>query len=103
MVKRRMSEFDLDSDGQVTEAELERSSRIIDIENKDAKGDAQRKMAWYALSGLVFYPLLIVFATFFDMPEASKILGETAGAYFLAVAGIVAAFFGKEAYLGKSR
>ena len=41
--------------------------------------------------------IAIVVATIAGLEQASKILGDMAPTYFVAVAGIVAAFFGSQA------
>ena len=61
------------------------------------KEDAQRYMAWFALWGMLLYPSLVVFSILISLDQAAKILGDMAGVYFIAVAGIVAAFFGAQA------
>ena len=63
--------------------------------------DAQRTMAWYSLGGMLLYPIIVVLAIVFNMEQAAKILGDMAGVYFIAVAGIVAAFFGAQALTKK--
>lgn len=103
MVKERIDLYDLDEDGIVSDEELDKVERVNELENKDERDDAQRRMAWFALSGLLFYPLLIVVCNVLELGEAGKILGDTGGGYFVSVAAIVAAFYGKEAYLNKKR
>jgi hypothetical protein len=58
-------------------------------------------MAWFSLGGMLMYPVIVVLATVFNMDQAAKILGDMAGVYFIAVAGIVAAFFGAQALTKK--
>lgn len=89
--------YDLDGDGIVSDEELAMEERMIDLENRDKKEDAQRTMAWYALGGMLLYPVCVVLAVVFNIEQAAKILGDMAGVYFIAVAGIVAAFFGAQA------
>ena len=89
--------YDLDGDGIVSDEELAMEERMIDLENRDKKEDAQRTMAWYALGGMLLYPLCVILAFVFNIEQAAKILGDMAGVYFIAVAGIVAAFFGAQA------
>lgn len=97
----KFESFDVDGDGVVTDAEIAMQERLIDIENRDKKEDAQRNMAWIALFGMISYPLITLIADFVGMSNGAKILGEMASLYFIAVAGIVAAFYGKEAYMSK--
>ena len=56
-------------------------------------------MAWFALFGMLLYPSLVVLSTFVGLDKAASILGDMAATYFVSVAAIVAAFFGKEAYV----
>ncbi len=58
-------------------------------------------MAWFALSGMLLYPAFVIAATLFSLDNAAKILGDMAAVYFVSVAAIVAAFYGKEALAKK--
>jgi len=64
--------------------------------------DAQRKMAWFALFGMLLYPFAVVLAVLLNLDQAATVLGSMAATYFVSVAAIVAAFFGGQAYAGKS-
>lgn len=72
-----------------------------ELEDADAMRDAQRKMAWFALAGMLLYPFAVVLAVFFSLDQAATVLGSMAATYFVSVAAIVAAFFGGQAYAGK--
>jgi len=72
-----------------------------ELEDADAMRDAQRKMAWFSLFGMLLYPFAVVVASLAGLDEAQKTLGSMAPTYFVAVAGIVAAFFGSQAYTKK--
>tara|TARA_Y100000356_G_C11110862_1_gene209534 strand:+ start:84 stop:410 length:327 start_codon:yes stop_codon:yes gene_type:complete len=93
--------LDLDGDGVVTDEELEMDEKIMRLNNEDAKQDAQRYMAWFALWGMLLYPSMVVISVIFGLEQAAKILGDMAAVYFVAVAGIVAAFFGAQAFKKK--
>ena len=73
-----------------------------ELEDADAMRDAQRNMTWFALGGLLLYPFAVVLALLVGLDEAGKILGNMAATYFVSVAGIVAAFFGSQAYAKNS-
>lgn len=77
---------------------LELEERKIRLENEDKKEDAQRRMAWFSLAGMLFYPFAVVLAVAFGLDSGAKILGDMAATYFVSVAGILAAFFGAQAY-----
>jgi len=90
---------DTNGDGQVSkqEEQLYLEFRRKELEDADAMRDAQRNMTWFALGGLLLYPFAVVLASLAGLDEAQKTLGSMAPTYFVAVAGIVAAFFGTQA------
>ena len=94
-----LNEADLDGDGIVSNDELEKHERILRIENEDKKEDAQRNLAWFALFGMLLYPFAVVLAAWMGLSGASDILGDMAPTYFVSVAALVAAYYGKEAYV----
>ena len=100
--------LDLDGDGVVSDEELDMDERMLrlqdmksDMENEDKKQDAQRNMAWFALTGMLLYPFAVVLSVWMGLDQAAKILGDMAAVYFVSVAAIVAAFYGKEAIAAK--
>ena len=100
--------LDVDGDGVVSDEELEMDRKMLelqdmksDMENEDKKQDAQRNMAWFALAGMLLYPFAVVIAVWLDLVQAAGILGDMAAVYFVSVAAIVAAFYGKEAIAAK--
>lgn len=94
----QLNSADLDGDGVVTNEELAKHEKMIQIENDDKKEDAQRNMAWFALFGMLLYPFAVILANIIGLDKAPGILGDMAPTYFVSVAAIVAAFYGKEAY-----
>ena len=90
-------EVELENCDTITESEIEKKQKLIDIENQDKKQDAQRRMAWTAVISMVTYPLLLIV-----VPESRlNVFGSISDILFLSQAGIVAAFYGTEAYLKK--
>ena len=94
---------DSNGDGKVSKAEeaMYLEFKRKELDDQDAMRDAQRKMTWFALGGLLLYPFAVVIASLVGLDEAQKTLGSMAPTYFVAVAGIVAAFFGSQAYTKK--
>ncbi len=90
--------FDVDGDGVVSDEEITRQEKMIQIENQDKREDAQRNMAWFALFGMLLYPAAVVGANWLGLDAAPGILGDMAPTYFVSVAAIVAAFYGSQAY-----
>ena len=91
--------YDTDGDGVVTDDELETSQQLQELRLQQDKANAQRGMAWFALWGMLLYPTLIVVCTFVGLDHAAAILGDIASVYFVAIAGLVAAFFGASAWV----
>ena len=89
------AEYDADGDGIVTDEELQTSQ---ELRLRHERADAQRAMSWFALWGMLLYPSLVVVSEFFGMNQAASILGDMAAVYFVSVAGILAAFFGAQAW-----
>jgi hypothetical protein len=91
---------DTNGDGKVSDKEHEMFMEFKrkELEDADAMRDAQRKMAWFAMFGMLLYPFAVVIATWIGLEQASKVLGDMAATYFVSVAAIVAAFFGTQAY-----
>ena len=98
-VKKDYHPADSNGDGIVSaeEHKMYLEFKRKELEDADAMRDAQRTMAWFSLGGMLLYPAIVLLASIFNIDQAAKILGDMAGVYFIAVAGIVAAFFGAQA------
>ena len=94
---------DTNGDGKVSAEEeaMYLEFKRKELEDADAMRDAQRKMTWFALAGMLLYPAVVMATEIFDLHQAATILGDMAAVYFVSVAGIVAAFFGAQAWRGK--
>jgi hypothetical protein len=98
---------DLNGDGVIDEkeyAKLEFDRRKREIDDEDAKRDQQRKMVWFALFGMLLYPLFVFGTEALGYQNASGVIGDMAPTYFMAVSLVVGAFFGADAYVkGKKK
>ena len=97
----KFEHFDRNGDGVVTDDEIAMEEKMLRIENEDAKEDQIRKMAWFALWGMLLYPSMVVVCFLFSLDQAAKILGDMAAVYYVSVAAIVAAYFGAQALAKK--
>ena len=97
---KKTLEADINGDGVVDDEEkaMYLEFKRKRLEDEDAMRDAQRNMTWFVLGGLLLYPVCVVAAELIGLEQASNILGDMAATYFVSVAGIVAAFFGTQAY-----
>jgi len=94
---------DTNGDGKVSKEEhsMYLEFKRKELEDNDAMRDAQRRMAWFAMFGMLLYPFAVVLASVSGVDQAAQILGDMAATYFVSVAAIVAAFFGTQAYANK--
>jgi hypothetical protein len=100
-VSRKIYPADLNEDGIVTPEEVEQYKKMLSTQREHKRENDQRRMAWFALFGMLLYPAAVVLASYVGLTNASEILGDMAPTYFVSVAAIVAAFYGKEAYAKK--
>jgi hypothetical protein len=98
-------EYDLNGNGQIDmdEREIMLEDRRRQMEDADHKRDAQLRMTWFALSGMLAYPLLIVLASFLNLQQAADLLADIAAVYVVAVSGVTAAYFGFSNMTGGSK
>jgi len=89
-------DYDLNSNGTLDpdEREIMLEDRRRKMEDADHKRDAQLKMTWFALSGMLGYPFLIILASYLGLSQASELLSDIAAVYVVAVSGVTAAYFG---------
>ena len=97
--------LDADGDGIITDEEMARAKEIAEFEhkrnmqeNEDKKEDQIRAMAWFALWGMLLYPITIIVTSIIGQETAAQLVSDIAPTYFVAIAGLVAAFFGAQAY-----
>lgn len=90
--------FDVDGDGVVTDDELAMEREMIRVDNENKKEDQIRRMAWFALWGMLVYPIGIVVADIIGYETTGQLLADIAPTYFVAISALVASFFGAQAY-----
>ena len=95
----KYNKFDIDGDGIVTDDEMKRVEEMIEFENKDKKEDQLRQMAWTAMASMVLFTG-ILFSPIVDVAKITA-LGSILQMFYIAQAGVVATFFGANAYLSK--
>ena len=83
------SEYDLNGNGKIDldEREIMLEDRRRKMEDADAKRDAQRRMTWFALAGMVLYPLAILLASLMGYSEAAGLIADIAMRTYLSTIG----------------
>jgi len=96
---------DANGDGIVSDEEREMylEFKRKELDDADAQRDAIRKMAWFALFGLLFYPLAISATSAVGLDKAANLIADIAPTYFASIAVLVSAFFGADALKGKKK
>lgn len=95
--------LDTNNDGHISAEELSMDLEFKRkrLEDQDAQRDAMRKMTWFALFGMLLYPVGIAITSWLGLDEASGLIGDIAPTYFVAISALVSVFFGANAYSSK--
>lgn len=90
------AKYDLNDNGKIDpeEREIMLDDRRRQMLDADAKRDAQRRMAWFSLTGMLLFPFGVVFTEWAQLPRASEMLSSMSNIYYVSIAAIVAAYYG---------
>ena len=90
------AKYDLNDNGKIDadEREMMLEDRRRIMMDADAKRDAQRRMAWFSLTGMLLFPFGVVFTEWMELPRASEMLSSMSNIYYVSIAAIVAAYYG---------
>ena len=77
---------------------VEYVTKLTRLDNEDRRDDQHRRMAWFALSGLVIYPLLVMITDYVQLDKASQLISDMSSIYFPSMSVIVMTLFGASAY-----
>jgi hypothetical protein len=89
--------YDIDKDGKISDDDIECKKMIIEIELGEQKAKTQKRMAWVALYGIIGVTCYL-FTPFITDSRVSAI-ADLLGLFYVSLAGIVAAYFGVQAWL----
>ena len=97
--KSRYESLDLDQDGTVSDEELEKADRILEMEIAEEKSDSQRRMAWVCLLSVLVLTVLLV------SPAVAEIrvdaLSDLVGLFYISMAGVIGAHMGVQAWMSR--
>jgi hypothetical protein len=98
-IDSRYNKFDVNRDGTLTDEEMENANEMLELELREEKADAHRRMAWTAMISM------IVFSAGLYLPwidtERVNALADLLGMFFIAQAGIVGAYMGVTAWMSR--
>ena len=95
----RFAKFDVDGDGVVTDEEMEQSTAMLELELREEKSDAQRRMAWIAMASMIQFTIGLFAPIFTD--SRINALADILGLFYIAQAGVVGAYMGVSAWMSK--
>ena len=90
------AKYDLNDNGKIDpdEREIMLEDRRRIMIDADAKLDAQRRMAWFSLTGMLVFPFGVIFTEWMQLPQASLMLASMSNIYYVSIAAIVGAYYG---------
>jgi 4-hydroxybenzoate polyprenyltransferase len=91
------NQFDINQDGVVTDEELDRSEKMLQIDNMDKLADQQRIMAWLAL--FLPFVLIIYLASGFVEPQKVTMIMSLVATFSASMGTVVVAFMAATAYV----
>jgi len=87
----------MDGDGVITESEISRKERMLEIELREEKADSQKRMAWVAMLMMIIFTAFL-FSSYVSDNRVSA-LADLLGLFYIAQTGVVAAYMGATAYM----
>lgn len=91
------NQFDMNQDGIVTDEELDRSEKMLQIDNMDKLADQQRIMAWMAL--FLPFVLILYLASGFVEPTKVTMIMSLVATFSASMGTVVVAFMAATAYV----
>lgn len=97
----KYNEYDLDGDGIVSDDELTKSKEMLELELREEKAEAQKKMAWIAMVSMLIFTVVLFTPMMSDQRVTA--LADLLGLFYIAQAGVVGAYFGAAAWMSNSK
>jgi hypothetical protein len=91
-----MQKYDMNGNGVLDpeERELMLEDRRREMDDADAKRDAQRRITYMAASGILLFPFSVVATEAFGLSGASTLLADMSTIYYGSISVIIGAYFG---------
>lgn len=96
-----MEDFDCNKDGKVTQDDVECKKMMIEVEASNRKSIAQKRMAWVSLLSIVMITCLLCSPLVTDSRVDG--LAELMGLFYVSLAGVVATYFGTQAWISTKK
>lgn len=91
--------IDTDKDGKIGRKDIDANDRLLELEIREEKADAHRRMAWVAIASMIAFTAVL----FSPMVTESRVsaLADLLGLFYIAQAGIVGAYMGVTAWMSR--
>jgi hypothetical protein len=98
-IQELLKKYDLNNSGDVTEEEMKRATEILELELREEKAEAQKRMSWVSILSMVLFTAVL----FTPVVSESRVsaLGDLLGLFYLGQASIVGFYFGAQAYMSR--
>ena len=98
-VDSRYNQYDTDYDGTVDDDEIDNAQEMLELELREEKADAHRRMAWAAMISMIVFTI----ALFLPVVSESRVsaLADLLGLFYIAQAGVVGAYMGVTAWMSR--
>ncbi len=93
------SQYDLDKDGAVSQEDVTRSTELLELELREEKAQAQKRMSWVALISMLVVTVVVMTPVLSDSRVSA--LGDLFSMFYLSMASIIGFYFGATAYMSK--
>jgi hypothetical protein len=95
----RYNKYDVDWDGTVDDEEIDNAQEMLELELREEKADAHRRMAWAAMISMILFTI----ALFLPIVSETRVaaLADLLGLFYIAQAGVVGAYMGVTAWMSK--
>jgi len=98
-IRDLLKQYDLNNSGDVSEEEMKRATEILELELREEKAEAQKRMSWVSILSMVLFTAVL----FTPVVSESRVnaLGDLLGLFYLGQASIVGFYFGAQAYMSR--
>ena len=95
----KYSEYDLDGDGIVTDEEMAKSKEMLELELREEKADAQKRISWVAMISIIVFTIVLFTPIISDSRVSA--LADLLGLFYIGQASIIGFYFGAQAYMSR--
>lgn len=97
----RYNRYDVNFDGIVDDDEIDNAQEMLELELREEKADAHRRMAWVAMISMIVFTIVLFVPWISETRVAA--LADLLGLFYIAQAGVVGAYMGVTAWMSKGQ